>query len=314
MQQSTSHDVTVVMYHYVRPLQRTRYPGIKGRTVDEFRGQLEHLRRTYRVIGVEELTAAFEDRRPFDHPTAVLTFDDGFVDHFTHVAPLLVDLGLPGAFYPPAAPVLDRRLLDVHRLHFVLASCHDAPSLARELDDLVRRHAPAVDLEEMRASLATPSRFDPAEVVYVKRMLQVALPRPTRSVLLGELFTSWVGVDEEVFAEELYLSSDQLRMMRGAGLHVGAHGDQHHWFGSLTGQEQRQELERSVALLQHIGVDISSGWSLCYPYGDRDESTVRTAAELGCTLAMTTEVRGARPDVDAALEVPRFDTNDLPFS
>ena len=36
---------TIVMYHYVRELRRSRYPGIKGLSTEKFRGQLDYLAR-----------------------------------------------------------------------------------------------------------------------------------------------------------------------------------------------------------------------------------------------------------------------------
>jgi len=306
-------DLTVVMYHYVRPLQQTRYPQIKGRTVAEFRSQLEHLRRNYRVVGVEEVTDAWRTGEPMDGGTALLTFDDGLIDHYTHVAPILADLGLPGAFYPPAQPLLERRLLDVHRLHFVLASCGDAAALADGVDAWLAEHAPDVDVPSCRAEHAHGNRFDPAEVIYVKRMMQKVLDRPVREQLAGELFRRWVSVDEATFAEELYVSVEQLRLMRSAGFHVGSHGGRHEWFSALSAEEQRQDLEASLTALTAVGVDTTNGWSLAYPYGDHDASTRDTARALGCTLAMTTEVRPARPGVDDALTLPRLDTNDVWF-
>ena len=35
--------LTIVMYHYVRDLRRSRFPGIKGLSLDAFEGQLEYL-------------------------------------------------------------------------------------------------------------------------------------------------------------------------------------------------------------------------------------------------------------------------------
>jgi hypothetical protein len=40
-----SSSLTIVMYHFVRDLARSRYPAIKALTVDAFRGQLDYLAR-----------------------------------------------------------------------------------------------------------------------------------------------------------------------------------------------------------------------------------------------------------------------------
>jgi hypothetical protein len=55
---------------------------------------------------------------------------------------------------------------------------------------------------------------------------------------------------------------------------------------------------------------VGGKWALCYPYGSRDETTLRLLREAGCTLGLTTDPRRATTD-DDLLELPRIDTNDL---
>ena len=51
-------DLTIVMYHYVRPIAESAYPRIKGLELDLFRAQLEYMRRHYNPVSVEELLAS----------------------------------------------------------------------------------------------------------------------------------------------------------------------------------------------------------------------------------------------------------------
>lgn len=299
------NSLTAVMYHYVRPLEHSRYPRIRGRRLAEFRSQLDHLMARYRLVGVEDVLAAVRGEHRLPPDAALLTFDDGFADHYAHVFPLLADRGVQGAFFPPARAVLDRVLLDVHRIHFVLASAPDPEVLRRAVDE---------ELDEPGdwwQRYGRASRFDPAEVVYVKRLLQVGLPRAVRSRIAARLFARFVSVDETAFAEELYLSLDQLRLMRSCGMEVGGHGDAHDWLGSLTADDQRREVDRSLDLLRAVGVP-DDGWTMAYPYGDWDARVLDLLAQRGCALGLTSEVRVADLDADPPLLLPRLDTNDLP--
>ena len=82
--------LTVVMYHNLRELEHSRFPEIKGRTVDQFNGQLEYMQKHYTFVTVEELIAHLDDeggRLPRN--AAILTFDDGYIDHFPNVFPIL---------------------------------------------------------------------------------------------------------------------------------------------------------------------------------------------------------------------------------
>jgi hypothetical protein len=42
--------LTIAMYHYVRDLERSRYPGIRGRRINEFKAQLDHIAANYHVV------------------------------------------------------------------------------------------------------------------------------------------------------------------------------------------------------------------------------------------------------------------------
>jgi peptidoglycan/xylan/chitin deacetylase (PgdA/CDA1 family) len=117
--------LSIVMYHYVRDLARTRYPAIKGRDLAAFSGQLECIARRYTVVSAQQVVAAVKDREPLPDDAAWLTFDDGYADHFSAVFPLLSDRGWQGSFFPSADTVLHGELLDVNRIHFILAAQPD---------------------------------------------------------------------------------------------------------------------------------------------------------------------------------------------
>lgn len=39
-------NLTVVMYHYVRPIERSRYPAIKGIELNDFKEQVGYIKKT----------------------------------------------------------------------------------------------------------------------------------------------------------------------------------------------------------------------------------------------------------------------------
>jgi len=303
--------LTIVMYHYVRPLEGTRYPGLKARRVAEFARQLDHVTAHHRVVGLDDVVAALRGGPPLPPRAALLTFDDGLADHRAHALPLLAARGLRAAFFPPAAAVLDRRLLDVHRIHFVLAAAPDPAALRAAVDDEVAAEQGPDAPARHWAAHGRASRFDPAEVAYVKRMLQVVLPAATRGRIAARLFARFVGADEAAFADELYLSLGQVLELRDAGMAVGAHGDEHRWLGSLPDDEQRAEVDRGLDLLALVGAD-PWGWAIAYPYGDWDDRLLALLRARSCALGLTTAVRVADLTWDDPLLLPRLDTNDLP--
>ena len=308
--------LTIVMYHYVRDLASSRYPRLKALTVDAFDGQLDYIARHYHVCSVREIVAAARGEHRLPPNACLLTFDDGFLDHFTTVLPRLVARGFSAGFYPPAVAVEGRRLLDTHKIHLILAACDDAGKLARRLLDLIdarRNDVGPPSGEELWREHAAASRFDGPEVVFVKRVLQRGLPDPVRSALAQQLLEEFVGVDEATLAHELYMEPEHLRCMARLGMDVGGHGAAHVWLDSLTPSAQAAEIDATVDFLSRVHGRRPVDWVMCYPFGSYDATTLDLLQQRGCALGLTTRVDLAG-DLGRPLELPRLDTNDLPTS
>lgn len=307
--------LTIVMYHYVRDLRHSRFPRTKGLDVRDFRGQLDYLQRRHTVVSMEEVMYAAQGS-PTDLPddAVLLTFDDGFVDHYTTVLPLLDERGWQGSFFVPSGPVLERKVLDVHKLHFVLAAVENTETLVDELLEAVEDYRGQYDLaegEQYWHRLAQPGRFDPAEIIFIKRMLQCELPPRVREEIVNRLFETHVSSDEAAFAAELYLTLDQLRIMQRLGMHIGGHGETHCWLDRVGPEHREREIRVSLDLLTRVGADTEA-WSFAYPYGAHDDALRSMLAAAGAKVGLTTEA--ARADLwrHKPLMLPRLDTNDVP--
>lgn len=316
---SGSRDVTIVMYHYVRPLVRSRFPRLRALDLDRFRGQLDYLCRHYVPVSMEEVIAAAQDGEPLPPNPVLLTFDDGFADHYRYAFPLLHERGIRGAFYPPAAAVLDRRMLEVHKIHCLLATVEDHDRLAVDMERLVEeahRADPAAvaPVAAYRERWCRTDGLDTAVVVYLKSMMQHALPDPCRGRIADTLFRANVSADETAIAEEFYVDSDQLRVMIDCGMHVGGHGDRHLWHSRIPTAGKLAEIGGTLRLLDRLGLADKS-WTYCYPNGDYDAETIALLRERGCVAAVIVGDAVARLDgTHGLMELPRLDTTRFPVS
>lgn len=302
------------MYHYVRPLRLTRFPRIKGLDLDLFEAQLGYLAKHYSLITMEQLIDAIDGAGELPPRPALLTFDDGYLDHYAYVFPKLAERKFQGSFFPPACSALDRKLLDVNKIHFTLASDVDPDDLVAMIEDACRERTAEFDLlplEHYRENYMVGNFLDPAGINYVKLMLQHVLPPKLRRALIDQLFRCHVTSDEAAFASELYATAEQLRLMRSCGMHVGSHGDLHQWLGHLPKEEQEADIDRSLALLDAVGT-APAYRTMCYPYGDYNAETVEAIASRGFKLALTTEVALSPTSAAARFALPRLDTNHLP--
>lgn len=309
-----SKELTILMYHYVRPIAESRHPSLRGLELVDFEGQLDYIDRHYNVVSVSEVVEAANGGCPLPDCSLLLSFDDGYSDHYRYVLPVLRRRKKTGIFFPPACAVLERKMLDVNKVHFLLATMSDHALLANHIEnavDAARDEFELLSLAEYREKLWKDSRFDSAEDIYIKRMLQFALPECLRNRITGELFRRLVTEDESGFADELYVSEENLGEMLADGMEIGSHGYAHYWLNSLSTEDQAVDIDRSLDMLELIGVP-RRGFYFCYPYGAYTSETVNILSTRGCAAAFTTKVALARLDSAGLLELPRLDTNDLP--
>lgn len=310
-----TQELTIVMYHYIRDFEQTRFPRIKGLELAGFERQLDHLSDGFEIVTMEDLISAAAGDHELPGKAALLTFDDGYAEHYDLVFPMLHDRGLQGSFFPPVAPVVDGTLLDVNRVHFILASVESPTEVAAAIDDAVAAAAGADGIDSVtnyRAEWAHANRFDGADTIYAKRMLQTALPSPFRAELASRLFARFVTADEAGFASELYINREQAREMIDGGMYVGSHGRSHVWLNHADQATRVAEIEGSVSFLRDLGMPVDDHWVMCYPFGGWDEELVDLLKERGCSIGLTTTVGTARIGTDHRLALPRYDTNDFP--
>lgn len=307
--------VTIVMYHYIRDFARTRYPGIKGLDIKEFHGQLDFLQNEYTIITIEDLIGAHRTQSALPDNAALLTFDDGYAEHYELVFPELYKRKIQGCFFPPVDPVVSHKLLDVNRVHFILASSKNCTALCAFINQEIETYRQAFKLDTIASyeqKWKKPNRFDDAETIYVKRMLQTALPEALRNKVAAKLFAEYVTLDEEAFASELYISKAQAELMQSCGMYFGSHGKSHYWLNQVSRETQENEIAKSLDFLREIGSPVNDFWVMCYPFGGWNESLLDILRQYKCTLGLTTEVATADLAHHDILTLPRLDTNDLP--
>jgi len=306
--------VTIVMYHYVRDLKHSRYPEIKGLDLPLFYEQILYLKKHYQFITMEMLIDSMDNHNSLPEKSVLLTFDDAYSDHFDYVFPFLDKHKIQGSFYPPVKSITEHTVLDVNKIHFILASENDKTKIIAEIKNELKKFRNDYALESFEYyydKLAKANRFDTADVIFIKRLLQVELEESIRNIITDNLFDKIVGIDEVSFSRELYMNVEQIECMNRNGMHIGSHGYDHYWLGSLNKEEQRIEIEKALKFLSSVGSDTNN-WTMCYPYGNYNETIIELLAEYNCKLALTTEVDIANLDSFNKYTLPRLDTNDLP--
>lgn len=311
-----SDKLYISMYHYTRDLIHGRYPEIKGLAYDLFEKQLQFFKKNFIVVTMEEVIQAIDGKTELPGNALLLTFDDGYIDNFTVALPLLKKYGMQGSFFIPGKTFSENVLLDVNKVHFVLASADNPKELVNDIYSLLdeaRKNLEYSNLPsnaELYAQYGIANRFDGSDIVFCKRILQTAIPEKLRNEMSSKLFAKYVGLSESNFARELYMNPDQILCMKDNGMFIGLHGYDHYWLGNLEPEQMKRDVDKALEVMSPF-ID-KNAWVMNYPYGSYNQGVIDYIKSRGCILGLTTEVAPADITKENRFTLQRLDCNDFP--
>lgn len=218
-------DVIGFCYHTVSDRQLPHIESLyRCKSVAQFRRDLDFLRRSYRVVRYDDLESA--RARSNGKPFVVITFDDGLVECYDVIRPLLLEYGLPATFF------ITTEFLDNRRLFYrqKVALCIEAYS--------------RLSGQEATAARNEIARFFDVEVAGDRELvarLQAATWKEEPAI---DATCSTLGIDTDAYLRTIrpYLTLAQLGTLAADGFTIGAHGTSHQRLGAMTETEARAEI------------------------------------------------------------------------
>ena len=287
--------LSVLIFHRVLPAPDPLFPGEMD--VARFDETLGWLKGWFNVLPLDEALQRLQNGS-LPPRAAALTFDDGYADNHDEALPLLRRHGLPCSFF------IATDFLDGGRMW------NDT------LVEAVRRSSLLnLDLRGLRGSdgqQACELGCYPLATIDERRAALHALiplckylaPQPRQT-----LVDAVAARAEAVLPDDLMMSSDQVRVLRGAGMQIGAHTASHPILASLSTNQAADEMTRGKERLEQIlGETVTL---FAYPNGkpgtdylpQRDPGLAR---ELGFESAVSTAWGAARSGRTDPFQIPRF--------
>ena len=301
-----------VTYHYVRE-GSPELPYFRYLHIDDFCRQLDHFQSEYESISQREFLTLLQEKSSPPPNSIVLTFDDGFADHYHYVFPELMKRGMWAVFFVTTGIYQTGQALDVHRIHYLLGR-YGGPFVMDALNRIITREMLSDEnFEEIQR--ATYRQDNDEATTMVKRILNYYISYEWRHFVIDELMKKLY--DEARLFQDLYATPDQIREMSHAGMLIGSHTISHALLSRLSVAEQRREILDSFAYVQN---NLTSGGPrlFCYPYGwphSFTPETMNILDETGCLASFTVEFRDISHE-DLRLHpqaLPRYDCNLFPY-
>ena len=268
----------VIMYHYVRNDSK-EFPNFNHLRVDDFRRQLNFFDKKYGFITKEQFCESLETG---EAPKGVLlTFDDGFKDHYENVYPILKKRGIFAFFYVPTGHYRtnEKKLLGVHRVHYLKGKYDSKNLLAEAMQNIDSTMLDSGKIKEFDMEIYQGQKNSNSEYK-LKRLFNYFLKYEYCNDVLDELMKKYF--EEGELYDKLYLTDKEMKELHMDNFVVGSHTENHMVLSRLNYNEQEKEIVDSFDYLeQALGkLEIKS---FCYPYGTQgtfNADTVKILTEL----------------------------------
>ena len=265
----------VLTYHRVADPEDTPDldPALVSATPDAFRKQMEHVKRRYRPVTLQQVHEAFLEGRPLPDRAVHVTVDDAYRDFAEEAWPILRELGIPATvFVPTAYPDHPSRILWWDRLHRATLRGPGSEAWKRAVRAGREALAPLV-----------PAGVETHRDV---RTLLRRLPHDETERFVDSTCRE-IGLDDVELSYQMptVLSWDELRRLKREGVSFGVHTRHHAALASLAVTRMRSEIRGSI---EDLTRELGPGpWPIAYPYGIYNPTVARVAREEGCTLGFT---------------------------
>lgn len=286
----------IVNYHYCVSEEESPYLASTAVAPADFTRQVSQLARLQVDRGIAPL----------------VTFDDGTRDVWRNAVPVLARHGVRSILFFCSLPLLERRMLNVTKIHLLQAKLGLREFRARFMSALQALELPYELDDPARFHLGRIYRYDTEEVRDFKLLLNVRLPYPIVTQLLDALFDPEFGSQAEA-VQSIYMSEDEIRRARDAGAQIGLHTHSHFMLGRLESAEQEAEVTTCHGYFAKL-LGLES-FDLSYPYGvpgtwNDDTKVILSRQGIPRAFTLGRQIHDASREHDS-FEIPRYDVNDI---
>jgi peptidoglycan/xylan/chitin deacetylase (PgdA/CDA1 family) len=268
----------ILYYHSVSENADRRIdPSIVVRPA-HFERQLCYLSKHTHVVSLTDLSEAVRQKRALPPNSVVITFDDGYRDNFTTVAPLLKQYGFPATFFLATGYIGTGRVKWEDRLSYIL---HNTA-----VSKILVEHA---GLPGSRFLLSLGSSRDRLRAFNRLAASLGCLAVADREFVIDQI-RELARIPVEQGIQNMMLTWDDVRQMAGIpGFTFGCHTVEHERLSMLSdGEVRRQILESRHKIEGELQVSVCC---FAYPYGvqrDFDQRAIRVLRDSGFDCAVTT--------------------------
>jgi peptidoglycan/xylan/chitin deacetylase (PgdA/CDA1 family) len=294
-----------ICYHLVSDGRVRHLRHYRFLDTETFESDLNYLDGHFEFVTYEELARRRSSLALERRNSLILTFDDGFAECATVVAPLLRRRGLRCVFFVVTDLIDNQVLFRESAASLCIGSILQMPfdqveSITTELGlEALLRANPSNSLSEPTATLPfgladLDDNLDRRLVPLLRWLLQL----PASEQPLVERLLARLGIDSRGYLQEVqpYLTRPQLRQLHADGFTIGAHSCSHRRLQDLPRADAEREIVESCRIVREITGQPSVPFAFPYFGGGLDRAWLAGVRAQHDFVGLFFDTDGVRED------------------
>jgi peptidoglycan/xylan/chitin deacetylase (PgdA/CDA1 family) len=268
-----------------------------------FESDLDYLQDRFDFITYEQLIQRRASTNRIRDNSVILTFDDGFAECATVVAPLLRRHGLSCVFFVITDLIDNRVIFRESAASLCIEAILQMPF--GQVESITAELALGARLRPTAGALPDPTglalevadlgpELDPRLVPLLRWLLQVPA---SEEGLVGRLLGR-LGIDSQSYLRKAqpYLTSEQIWQLHADGFAIGAHSCSHRRLQDLPRAEAEQEIVESCRIVRDITGQTTVPFAFPYFGGGLDRTWLAQLREQHDFIGLFFDTDGLRED------------------
>lgn len=298
----------VVMYHYVRKYNED-LPNLKFLDVSSFEKQLDFLWRKFGFISRFD-REDFLDWKIKSINWIILTFDDWLIDHYEYVLPILKKKNLWWIFFISSWPLKNRKVLNVHKIHYLLWK-YDADLLYNIYVDILLKLSITISNEEINYINEYDYQNLNYKVLSIKKINYLFTIDIQNEIL--ESFFKILHEDEEKLFDVFYMNRTHIIELIKEWNVIWWHTENHIMLSKCLNDGLKNEIKTSNQYLEkEFNIKITS---FACPYWLKSSYNENTLLYLKNNWIRNNFIVCSEQfnSIDSSYQIPRYDCTSLKY-
>lgn len=302
--------VTLVTYHYVRDENKNNLlNSLNYLHINNFKEQIMFFKKNASIIDNSQFLDILLSKRMPKKPCIMLTFDDGYKDHFKNITPILIDNKIKGLFYL-TTDIFNNKILEVNKIQLIVNYKKNPKKLINEINLLLKKYQhPLINEKTIENLNLKKFKWDDHYTKICKFFLQYQIKDYCRSEIVNILFKKILNITKKKFIESMYLNLKDIHSMFKSGMTFGIHGKTHNHLNKISLQDVDKEIKGTIDFFNKYKIN-NNNLSCSYPYGSYNRYVIEILKKNKISYAVTTNQDFlTKKNIDKVFEIPRFPCN-----